>query len=232
MSIIFGVSLVFNGYWIYRSYREKKDIKEIVNEKLDPIIDETKDKNDEINKKENDFKTELNNEIKEVSNKSTNSGIYETIYIDDKTYQIELEKDLLKSQEQTKFYISKVNDITAHYTKTISEKDELINELTDKLENVKKDLTTDITNRNIDKELESFRNDFFRFGLDLYFVGGIPISDWIENKEIDTNFNSYAFGLGLNFMFIKKFNVRTSLGIDYRNTTISPEFGVSIGYFF
>ena len=232
MSIIFGVSLVFNGYWIYRSYREKKDIKEIVNEKLDPIIDETKDKNDEINKKENDFKTELNNEIKEFSNKSTNSGIYETIYIDDKTYQIELEKDLLKSQEQTKFYISKVNDITAHYTKTISEKDELINELTDKLENVKKDLTTDITNRNIDKELESFRNDFFRFGLDLYFVGGIPISDWIENKKIDTNFNSYSFGLGLNFMFIKKFNIRTSLGIDYRNTTINPEFGVSIGYFF
>ena len=232
MSIIFGVSLVFNGYWIYRSYKEKKDIKEIVNEKLDPIIDETKDKNDEINKKENDFKTELNNEIKEVSNKSTNSGIYETIYIDDKTYQIELEKDLLKSQEQTKFYISKVNDITAHYTKTISEKDELINELTDKLENVKKDLTTDITNRNIDKELESFRNDFFRFGLDLYFVGGIPISDWIENKKIDANFNSYSFGLGLNFMFIKKFNIRTSLGIDYRNTTISPEFGVSIGYFF
>ena len=232
MSIIFGVSLVFNGYWIYRSYKEKKDIKEIVNEKLDPIIDETKDKNYEINKKENDFKTELNNEIKEVSNKSTNSGIYETIYIDDKTYQIELEKDLLKSQEQTKFYISKVNDITAHYTKTISEKDELINELTDKLENVKKDLTTDITNRNIDKELESSRNDFFRFGLDLYFVGGIPISDWIENKKIDTNFNSYSFGLGLNFMLIKKFNVRTSLGIDYRNTTISPEFGVSIGYFF
>ena len=232
MSIIFGVSLVFNGYWIYRSYKEKKDIKEIVNEKLDPIIDETKVKNDEINKKEDDFKTELSNEMKKVSNKSTNSGIYETIYIDDKTYQIELEKDLLKSQEQTKFYISKVNDITAHYTKTISEKDGLINELTDKLENVKKDLTTDITNRNIDKELESFRNDFFRFGLDLYFVGGIPISDWIENKKIDTNFNSYSFGLGLNFMFIKKVNVRTSLGIDYRNTMVNPEFGVSICYFF
>ena len=150
--------------------------------------------------------------MKKVSNKSTNSGIYETIYIDDKTYQIELEKDLLKSQEQTKFYISKVNDITAHYTKTISEKD--------------------ITNRNIDKELESFRNDFFRFGLDLYFVGGIPISDWIENKKIDANFNSYSFGLGLNFMFIKKVNVRTSLGIDYRNTMVNPEFGISICYFF
>ena len=93
--------------------------------------------------------------MKELSNKSTNSGIFETIYIDDKTYQIELENDLSKSQEQTKFYISKVNDITAHYTKTISEKDELINELTDKLESTKKDLTTDITKRNIDKELES-----------------------------------------------------------------------------
>ena len=35
--------------------------------------------------------------MKKVSNKSTNSGIYETIYIDDKTYQIELEKDFNKS---------------------------------------------------------------------------------------------------------------------------------------
>lgn len=93
-------------------------------------------------------------------------------------------------------------------------------------------MTNDITKRNIDKELESFRNDFFRFGLDIYFTGGIPISDWIENKKIDTNFNSYSFGLGMNFMFIKKVNVRTSLGIDYRNTIVNPEFGVSIGYFF
>ena len=54
----------------------------------------------------------------------------------------------------------------------------------------------------------------------------------IKNKKIDANFNSYSFGLGLNFMFIKKVNIRTSLGIDYRNTMVNPEFGISICYFF
>lgn len=125
-----------------------------------------------------------------------------------------------------------MSELNVYYTKIVSEKDKLINDLTSQLESVKKELTNAITERNINKELEKFRKDFTRFGLDFYFIGGIPIEDWINNGKIDTNFNSYSFGVGLNAMFINKVNLRGTLGIEYRNSVVNPQLGFSVGYFF
>lgn len=125
-----------------------------------------------------------------------------------------------------------MSELNSYYNSIISEKDQLITDLTNQLESVKKELTDSITERNINKELENFRKDFTRFGIDFYFIGGIPIGDWINNRKIDTNFNSYAFGIGLNAMLIKKVNLRGTLGIEYRNSVVNPQLGFSVGYFF
>ncbi len=223
---------MFNGYWIYRSFSEKSDIKEIVDNKIDPIIDKTNEKNNNINKNNDKFNDKLKDDIKKESDKVTGSNKFETIVIDDKTYQIELENDLEESQKQTKYYINKVNEINDHYNNIINEKEEIIKELTNELNDLKKDLTSDITKHNINKELKSFRKDFFRFGIDLYANYGIPISDWIENKQINTNFTSYSFGIGLNVMVMKRINVRVNSGIYSRDSVVNPEMGLAIGWYF
>lgn len=128
--------------------------------------------------------------------------------------------------------MDRLEETTSHYNAIIKEKDELINNISNELEETKKNLTNSITERNINKELERFRTNFTKFGIDLYFIGGIPISDWIENKKIDTNFNSYSFGLGLNLMLLQKINCRGTFGIEYQNQSVNPQLGFSIGYFF
>lgn len=284
--VLFLLSLGFNAYWIIRSYQEKRAIKDIVNERIDPIINQAKEENEDINKRNEEFTGNLHRELEnqsvqvrnideeqrkqimeniknsrnnilednsyipnivnispinnEIESKSIEKGqiesvdeqITHTVIIEDKAYDIELANNLKDSQEQTIFYMDRLTMTTNHYLQIIQEKDELIKNLTEQLEEAKKDLTNDITERNVNIELERFRKNFSRFGIDLYIMAGLPISDWIENKGLNTNFLSYEAGVGWNWLLINKFNIRLMTGIEYRSPTIEPKIGLSVGYYF
>lgn len=284
--VLFLLSLGFNAYWIIRSYQEKRAIKDIVNERIDPIINQAKEENEDINKRNEEFTDNLHRELEnqsvqvrnidkeqrkqimeniknsrnnilednsyipnivnispinnEIESKSIEKGqiesvdeqITHTVIIEDKAYDIELANNLKDSQEQTIFYMDRLTMTTNHYLQIIQEKDELIKNLTEQLEEAKKDLTNDITERNVNIELERFRKNFSRFGIDLYIMAGLPISDWIENKGLNTNFLSYEAGVGWNWLLINKFNIRLMTGIEYRSPTIEPKIGLSVGYYF
>lgn len=148
--------------------------------------------------------------------------------MNEKTYQVKLEEDIKKSQEQTEFYINQLSELNYYYSGVINEKDQLIRDLTRELEAAKKDLTNTITERNINKELQSFRTNFFRFGIDLYFTGGLPINMPVSVLTME----SYSIGFGLNGLVMNKINLRGNIGIEYRNAAINPEIGLSIGYYF
>lgn len=275
---MFIASLGFNIYWICRSYSEKQAIKNIVNDKIDPLIQETKENNDKINQKNEEFTGDLH---KDLENRSTStkvlteeekqemiekikqniksSGIpnysppvveenilkelpkkdmktideeVHTVIIQDKAYEIKLEEDLKKSQEQTKYYMDQLSITTDHYEQIIKEKDEIINNLTNQLEETKKELTKDISKRNIDVELEKFRKNFARFGIDAYLMTGLPISEWIDKGNFRANLVSYDFGLGFNWMTMNKINIRLTTGIEYKDSNVTPKIGASVGYFF
>lgn len=284
--VLFLLSLGFNAYWIVRSYQEKRAISDIVNEKIDPIIDQAKEENAKINEKNEEFTQNLHNDLEdnsisvrnideeerkrllqEIENRRNNihtdenyvpniaipnvvtpkvepktieskklesidAEVTHTVIIEDKAYEVKLENDIDKSHEQTIFYMDQLTMTADHYMKIIEEKDELIKNLTEQLEDAKKDITVDVTERNVNLELERFRKNFMRFGIDAYLMAGIPLSDWIESGKVSKNLLSYDFGVGWNFMLLNKYNLRLITGLEYQNTNLTPKIGVSLGYYF
>ena len=227
--VLISSSVFLNVYFISKTINSKKQTKEILDKNFDPVIKGLLDRNKELNDKTKDniedFQDVFENSdviIAPTKEDKENGKEYVTITIVDKVYETILSDDIEESKKQVKFLTDRINELTEYYTEEIEARDKLVEGYIKEIEDLKKNVEEDVVEIIDNTSNTTFVNDIYKFGLDLYFVA----------SSIPPSLDSFSAGVGLNFMFIKSFNIRVNVGMDYRNSMYNPEFGVAIGYYF
>lgn len=219
------ISLGFNSYFIYRGFVANRENKEIVETNINPIIETVHEKNEEINKENDEFienlkETYEKNDVFIPVIEKNEEKKYVSIYVDGECYETELASNLEDSQKQTIFFADQLNKVQSQYESDMRIRNEMVSNLVKELESAKKQIQNDFTEKEINKELNNLRKDFFKFGLDGYFITRTPL------------LKDYSVGIGANFLFINKFNIRINGGISFDSNNYKPEFGASFCYYF
>lgn len=238
LSIIASISIGMNVYFIHNYFTTKKEVKHIVTEKIDNITDDLVSKNDKIQEEHDKTIKDMNDVFSNIKENVENTVVetkldtgekYVTIKVIDEEYEMLLLDDIETSHQQITFLANQLNDLTVRYESLNNERNGLINELKQQLEQTKKDLIGDITETMVSSNLSKK----VRFGIEVYFTASKPLfnTDLSSTNALNTRFSS---GISLNTLVNQKLLVKTGIGLSKGNNGLytDPQVLLGIGWFF
>lgn len=239
--VAFLISIGFNIFILIRYNKIKHKIEDVVDTKIDAISENVEDNNDEINETHENIIFDLQ---KTFSNQNLinfsqfkplydqNGLPYVTNIIGDNEFTTYLSDDIKESQGQIVFYSDKLNYVTEQYELEAKARNIMINNLKTELETTKQELKNDISDQEMSQLINNLKPKFMRFGLDLWVMDNLPVTTWLNEGKVN-NFGYFSGGVGLNWLFMDKLNVRLSIGGQQQlDNTINPTIGASIGFYF
>lgn len=238
--LLFLGSLALNIFIFSRYNKIKSRVTDIVDEKIDNVQTIIVEKNEELNSEYESTITELEESFQapQIIYKNMEPLVdedgrtYVISSVNGEDYKFYLADNIEESQQQVVFYADRLNFVTKQYESEVQKRNEMIDELEFQLETMKRELKRDLTDAEMQQLVHNIKTKFFRFGIDIWVGGTMPITKFINDGKID-RWAYFSGGLGANFLFMEKVNVRFSIGMEHQmDNSINPMVGIAIGWYF
>lgn len=239
-TVLFIGSLALNIFIFSRYNKIKTKVTNIVDEKIDNVQTIIVEKNEELNKEYESTITELESSFQapQVVYKNMEPLVdedgrtYVISTVNGEDYKFYLADNVEESQQQVVFYADRLNFVTKQYETEVQKRNEMIDELEFQLETAKRELKRDLTDAEMQQLVHNIKTKFFRFGIDVWVGGTLPLTQLIKDGKVD-RWGYFSGGLGANFLFMEKVNVRFSIGMEQQiDNTLNPIVGIAIGWYF
>jgi len=225
ISVLFVASIGTNVWLFYKYFNVKQTATEVVDKTLDDIKKDV----DDLQKPITDKHVQNVEETKKLLTSENKLGEFVPDKIQLKFYDIITDMDLSnnidESKKQTGYTSDMFNKVAKDYEEEIAERDKLIEELKNKIDEKSETMKNDILPILMENELKKSIADLVRFGVGIY-------GDFSTELAYFSKKTSFSGAFQFHVLIKKKIDLGIVLGMRYANKTpLDPFLGFSVVYY-